>query len=232
MVKRKKLPAKLRRDLLAASRGACFAHRMTWIHRIEGDPAAAKRMPLDIHHVVFYSLGGDDLATNLVPLCPLCHRLLHEDGRIGKQVATAETVRAAWDLWCSFAGLDIGRSLGYGHPVAGVRVAVPTYGLTPEFKVDAAISYSGMREAIIKAVVLTLADADPYFAFPHPRTPIGLSNWQVSCDDVVPGPWDAVPASKAIKGISAPISLTAPVIVTLNRRPLPTLTGSEEQRTI
>jgi 5-methylcytosine-specific restriction endonuclease McrA len=32
---------------------------------------------IQLHHVVARSQGGDDYAANLVPVCPDCHRLLH-----------------------------------------------------------------------------------------------------------------------------------------------------------
>lgn len=32
---------------------------------------------IQLHHVVSRAQGGDDYAANLVPVCPNCHRLLH-----------------------------------------------------------------------------------------------------------------------------------------------------------
>jgi len=34
-----------------------------------------------LHHVVFRSHGGDDVAANLVPLCTVCHELVHKRDR-------------------------------------------------------------------------------------------------------------------------------------------------------
>lgn len=33
--------------------------------------------PLEVHHVNYYSFGFEDVHTDLISLCPECHRLVH-----------------------------------------------------------------------------------------------------------------------------------------------------------
>lgn len=132
MANRKKIPLTMQRMLVAQARGGCFAHRISWFQRVYDDDEASKKiLPLDIHHVRFVSAGGDNSAENLVPLCPLCHRIIHATGQLGRTKATPENIRAAWELWLSFVTLCIGHRIGVADPVIEVAVALPTYALSP-----------------------------------------------------------------------------------------------------
>lgn len=234
MAKRKKIPTRTKQSLLAQARGGCFAHRISWLGRVDTDRQASKKVvPLDIHHVRFVSAGGNNTEENLVPLCPLCHRFIHDTNQLGYSDATPDTIRAAWELWLSFSRLSIGRRVGVEEPPVEVTVALPTYALNPRFSIGAEVNYEEARIAIIEAVVLSLAEADPHFPFPAPNGSVGPSLWSLSSDEKAPSPpWTAVDAHTVMNRLHAPITLTAPCVVSLTRKRHSTLGGSEDQRTL
>lgn len=233
MSKRKKLPRAVERSLLSEARGGCFVHRITWARRVLQDEEASKKaLPLDIHHVVFVSAGGDDSPSNLMPLCPLCHRFIHHDGRLGNIDATPENLRVEWDRWRSFAALQIGRQVGDVGPHVELNVDLPTYALRPRFLIAKEVAYSRARLAVLEATLLTLADSDPHFAFASPRGPVGFGHWSLSCDEQAQTPWDEVLAHEVLVDVKSAVTLTAPQLMLLNRTRHPVLEGSEEQRTL
>jgi hypothetical protein len=104
---------------------------LTWFIRVEDDTEALKHdLPLDLHHVEFVSAGGEDSLGNLVPVCPLCHRVIHKFGVIGHDMnATHEQIKALWQLWVAIGELPLGGPLGSAPPLVSVMVDVPTYAL-------------------------------------------------------------------------------------------------------
>jgi hypothetical protein len=234
MAKRKKIPVSTKRRLLARARGGCFAHRISWYGRVDTDDDASKKaLPLDIHHVQFVSAGGGNAEENLVPVCPLCHRFIHDTKKLGRVDATPESIRAAWELWLSFGTLPLGRRIGVADPAIEVTVALPTYALNPRFVIGADVNYQEVRDTIVEAVVLSLAAADPHFAFPDPRGAAGPSLWFLSSDGRSPAAqWNTISAHVVMNQIHAPITLKAPCIIALTQKRHPILEGNEEQRTL
>ena len=45
-------------------------------------PGCSNRLWLDLHHLEYFSAGGDNSEANLITLCSVHHQLLH-DGRLG-----------------------------------------------------------------------------------------------------------------------------------------------------
>jgi HNH endonuclease len=65
--KRKSIPIEVRKLVLHESGYKC------------ANPACRSILTLDIHHLDYVSEGGSDNADNLLPLCPNCHSLHHQD---------------------------------------------------------------------------------------------------------------------------------------------------------
>ena len=75
---------RVRRAVFAAYRGVCAV------------PGCGCRLWVDLHHVRAFAAGGGNEPSNLVPLCPGHHRLLHR-GRMGLERDGASWVfRFAW----------------------------------------------------------------------------------------------------------------------------------------
>lgn len=233
MAIRKKLPTKIKKLLLEQARGGCFAHRISWHQRVEVEETASKKvLPLDMHHVKFVSAGGDDSPANLVPLCPLCHREIHQNGMLGREPATPANIHAAWELWLAIGALPLERTFGTEEPFLTIFIELPTYQLCPRFLVGADLPYQAARLALLEAVLNPLASADRHFAFPRPTSPVALSSWALSCDKLAPPPWNAIQAHRVLSLVRTPITLTSPLIITLAQGRRPVLDGNEEQRTI
>jgi hypothetical protein len=62
---RKNLPAKMREAVLTEAGYRCAV------------PTCRTILTLDIHHIDEVSHGGGDVSSNLIALCPNCHRLYH-----------------------------------------------------------------------------------------------------------------------------------------------------------
>lgn len=208
-------------------------HRLCWHQRVQEHPAAAKFMSLDLHHVVFRSLGGGDQVENLVPLCPLCHRVIHEGGGLGRSSSDEDSLRALWALWVRLGqSIPAEQTLGRGEPTVTVRVALDVYGLTAAFVVGAELTYADARREILERTVGVLGREDPHF--PFVRGQVGPLSWSVSSDPLLGdgSRRDEVLATGIFARCSLPLTLQAPVIVTLTRRPNPLLAGTERQRTL
>ena len=232
--RRKKIPLGLRASLLAQARNGCFAHRLSWHHRVTLDRGVSKKsLPLDIHHVRFVSAGGDDGPENLAPLCALCHRIIHDTGLLGHLDATPENIRAAWNTWTSFRDIEVEQAVGLQSPVKHAVVDLATYSLRPRFAIGAEVNYMEARTAILNSTVGRLCVTDPYFPFPHPSHPTEIISWTLTCDRCgPPPPWNVVPASEYLLRTVMPIQLIAPIVMLLDRRDHPVLYGNEEQRTM
>jgi hypothetical protein len=234
MATRRKLSLKTRRIQLKQSRAGCFAHRISWHQRVDEDETASKKsLPLDIHHVEFVSAGGDDSPENLVPICPLCHREIHQKNALGRESATPQNIRAAWELWLALGALSLDCTLGLEPPFLSVSVDLPTYCLRPHFLVGADLRYQAARIALLDAVLTPLANVDRHFPFPRPTGPIRVPSWLLSCDALAPSPaWDALEAHSVLARVRTPITLRSPLVITLSRERRTLLEGNEEQRTL
>lgn len=82
MKKRSSIPKGVRDAVLSQCRMVC--------------PICEEPLVLDIHHLRFYSLGGDHTETNLIPLCPRCHREIHT------HKVSASILRRIKNLWGRF----------------------------------------------------------------------------------------------------------------------------------
>ncbi|WP_437768996.1 HNH endonuclease [Sorangium sp. So ce764] len=232
MSERKRIPVAMKEDLLRRARYRCFLHRLAWIEIQVAAPQARKWRPLDIHHVRFRSHGGTDDEKNLVPVCPICHRIIHTTRSIGGVVINRSVLRREWDLWCSFDS-DVPSSvrLGRGRVVATVVVPLYVYGLQVAFSVDAKVSYGKARNAILKRTVGVFASKDPHF--PFPRGPVTSQHWETSADGLAAqGEWASLSAAEVFAVHQGPLQLQAPLIATLSRSVNPFLAGTDEQRTL
>ena len=63
--KRKTIPKKIAEAVLAEAGYRC------------GVPACHTTLALDLHHMIEVALGGGNIASNLIALCPTCHALYH-----------------------------------------------------------------------------------------------------------------------------------------------------------
>ena len=124
----------LKNQLLAEARRRCCVHRKIWVHRVREDNTLIKWEPLDIHHVVFQSCGGSDDKSNLVPLCPSCHRMLHDGRRNGDNFISDEDLIQAWEKWKGFTQLIHSEiKLGDGEAALQHSVVLDLYGIYKNF---------------------------------------------------------------------------------------------------
>src|SRR4051812_8952329 len=166
----------------------CCIHRRTWLRLMDVDQKSRKYRPLDIHHVKFRSLGGSDAIRNLVPLCPTCHRMVHDARRDGEHLITDDGLRRAWKLWKKFRLLVPEKILvGWGNFDTCVRVDLTVYSLTSTVAIDSKLSYAAFRDALIDKTVRTFRTTDPDFPF-RSNDEIDL-RWILSCDYLADGDW-------------------------------------------
>lgn len=218
-----------REEILRQARYRCCLHRIAWIDLVAHDAQASKWHPLEVHHVVFRSCGGSDDPANLVPLCPSCHTIIHTSRTLGGMNLDDDKLKALWALWQTFA-VKVGSSLhiGDGPSAAKAVVRLGAYGLDVVASVDNAVSFVDARRSILDATVGVLGAIDPYF--PFPRGPVEPAFWATSFDDILL-PWNEHTAAEVFAQVNVPMTLMAPVIITLDRTPRPHLGGNDEQRT-
>lgn len=53
--------------------------------------ACQKPPPIDAHHITTVGARGDDIATNLLPVCRICHTSIHKEG-MGKMIKKYPTL--------------------------------------------------------------------------------------------------------------------------------------------
>lgn len=206
---------KLKRQLLSDARRGCCIHRRTWVQLMDADQNSRKHHPLDIHHVQFRSLGGSDLPENLVPLCPTCHRMLHDARRAGRRLMTDDDLRRAWQLWKDFRQLIPETiSIGAGPCDTRARITLVVYGLSSTVAVDSRLRYAQFREVLIEKTVSTLRRADPYYPFRGNADTD--SQWHLSSDTHARGDWPAVTAATVLGVQARVIALFAPQIIELS----------------
>lgn len=210
----KKVPASVARALLSSARGVCFIHRIAWVRVVPGNKAALKFQPLDLHHVEFRSMGGSNDTGNLIPLCPNCHRLLHDSRRSGEPFLSDDELRSLWALWLQLpAELPTVVAVGQGEPRATAKLVLNVYGLVIPITADDRASYHDAREAIVDQVVEPLRTCDPHFPFVRMR--IDPYSWQLTTDAGV-GTWKTTSAADVFAS-QADIQILAPLMAALSR---------------
>lgn len=220
----------VRSALLDQARHRCCTHRLAWLDTAIDHTTAARWRPLEVHHVVFQSLGGSDEPDNLLPLCPSCHTLIHSTRRIGNIIVDDTKLRELWALWKHFAELIPSvHHIGMGDPTATARFVLNVYGLEVTISVDNTVLFYEARDSLLHATIGVLAAADPYFPFPRGRE--GPSTWSTSFDDIAK-PWNRYTAEQVFARTQEPLRVTAPVIITMNHVSRPVFYGDDEQRTI
>jgi hypothetical protein len=203
-----------KRQLLSEARMGCCIHRRIWLRLMDVDRNSRKYQPLDIHHVKFRSLGGSDSIKNLVPLCPTCHRMVHDARRAGRHLITDGDLRHAWQLWKRFR-LLVPETIFVGSDNfdTRVRVDLSVYSLASTVTVDSQLSYAGFREALIDKTVRTFRRTDPDFPFRGNNE--FDSQWTLSCDHRANGDWRIVSARQVLLRQRRAITLTATQIFEL-----------------
>ena len=66
--------------------------------------------PIQYHHVVPISLGGQDILSNIVPLCEDCHNLIHHAKTKKGNLSHSQLIKAGLDR-AKIEGKQIGRKL-------------------------------------------------------------------------------------------------------------------------
>lgn len=164
-------------------------------------------IPLDVHHVLFVSAGGDNSPANLVPLCPLCHRVLHESGKLGRNDVTPELIRGEWERWLSLGTLTAETPIGNLTQSFKAYVRLNIYHVTIPFVIGQSETYAAARQYIIAHVLRKLEALDehcPFSAsvlFPH--------FWDCTAERIAPAPWDEVTAQSVLAQMSQPMNLIA-----------------------
>lgn len=119
---RSRLPTKAQRRQILRRDGYCCAV-----------PGCPNSIWLDVHHIIYYSLGGLTAGENLITLCTKCHKNVH-DGRLaiigsaphglrflnesGRDIRRERTLEVAFwlDIWCGWRESE---GNGYGrYPLA------------------------------------------------------------------------------------------------------------------
>lgn len=201
-------------------------HRLSWYSAARNDLDAPKHVPLDLHHVVFRSLGGQEDEDNLVPLCRLCHRTIHAGLPLGRSSSDVGTLRELWQLWLRLgASIPDVCPIGTGEVLAKTPLFLNVYGIATEFWVSDEITYAEARQEIIGRTAGVLAGNDPHFPFISPFR----HHWSLSTDKDVRLPWNEVSAVDVLRQIAQPISLEAPVLVLLNRDFHPLAEGKQRR---
>lgn len=89
-------------------------------------PGCPNSLWLDVHHVIYYAVGGLTIGENLVTLCTQCHKNVHENrlkiigtaphglrflNQFGQDIRQERTLDVAFwlDVWCGWRGGEIGR---------------------------------------------------------------------------------------------------------------------------
>ena len=84
-------------------------------------PGCPNSLWLDVHHIIYYSVGGLTIGDNLVTLCTKCHKNVHENrlkiigtaphgliflNQFGKDIRQERTLDIAFwlDIWCGWRG--------------------------------------------------------------------------------------------------------------------------------
>jgi hypothetical protein len=207
----------LKNELLAEARRRCCIHRKIWVHRVIEDNTLLKWEPLDIHHVVFQSCGGSDDKSNLVPLCPSCHRMLHDERRNGNEFISDRDLLHAWEKWKGFAQLIPSEiKLGDGETAIRHSVVLDLYGINFNVIVDKEITYANFRVNLLEKVVNVFSQADPDFPFVQRRG--STYQWIVSHDDKAEGQWNEVTAKSVLATDNSPLVFSAPVFMALEEK--------------
>lgn len=165
--------------------------------------------PLHLHHVVFRSLGGSDEASNLVPICPTCHAMLHDGRRIGEEFVTDQELKTLWALWKRFReAVPALQRVGADEPTIRTRVFMDVYGLDTEFDVDGSIRYADARTLILQKTIGVLSIIDPHFPFAHGV--IEPVQWDLSSDQFAQaGQWKTQVAAEVLGASEQPLRLQA-----------------------
>jgi len=98
--------------IIAAKQGSC---------RVCVSPASNGRLygNIQFHHVVPRDLGGDDVADNIVPLCPDCHASITDRHHITAFILCESLTDAEYayavgklgeDVWTRCYGIEYGRA--------------------------------------------------------------------------------------------------------------------------
>ena len=89
-------------------------------------PGCSNSIWLDVHHIIYYYVGGLTAAENLITLCSKCHKNVHENllkiegtvpcglrflNRFGKAIRQDRTLDIAFwlDIWCGWRDSETGR---------------------------------------------------------------------------------------------------------------------------
>jgi hypothetical protein len=207
----------LRASLLGAARYRCCLHRRLWLRRVPYEHSLIKHEVLDVHHVKFRSIGGSDLPENLVPLCPTCHRMLHQAARAGAPLISDVDLREAWKQWKAFSQVVPAALMLDGTespPMA--TISLDLYGLTSQVSFDSDTAYATFRELLLERTVVALRAADPDFPFARN---VADGQWSLSCDShATRGQWDTQRALHVLAKHQGSITFLAPVVIQLDDR--------------
>jgi len=206
---------RLQRRLLREARARCFIHRLTWVRVTDAGGYGLKWEALHIHHVKFRSCGGSDALTNLVPLCPTCHEMVH---RYRADFLSDNELKKLWTLWKRIDEV-VPRSLhiGDGARQASAVVTLDTYGISCTVTVDSTVMYSDVRREILARTVSALSAEDPHF--PFLRRNATPPDWKLTSDDLAQaGEWNTTPAHIVFAAVSQPLRVEMPVVIAMNTR--------------
>lgn len=147
----------VREQLLADCRNRCCLARHT---RILGEPALeAVPIHLDLHHQIYYSLGGPPSEENLVPICPNCHRLIHDHPEL-YPVASVRKQKARWVAAARVVQSELWAPMGLWSHSSDVRIMfhIESLNLSYAIYAPAALPVGALAEFIFEGILSPLAD--------------------------------------------------------------------------
>ena len=71
-------------------------------------PGCSNRLWLDLHHLEYFSAGGDNSEANLITLCSVHHQLLHDGAWASSAARRGWSSASAMGGWCLTASLTAG----------------------------------------------------------------------------------------------------------------------------
>lgn len=153
----------------------------------------------------------DNSRENLVPICPLCHRVIHQYGKLGPDDATPERIREEWKRWLSFATLAEEASIGHIGQSFRAYVQLNIYHVTIPFVIGKDVTYAAARQGMIAHVLERLDALDDNC--PFGARVLFPEFWECTADWIAPKPWEQIAAQAVIDQVRQPMSLRAPVPV-------------------